>query len=780
MGVNRAVSGLLSFVLFVAGLVVLAAPASAETITTLSRTQWAYIDSAAPRASFVNPPGTAPVGAHPYANGVSHVSKSYVTFDITALRGTRFMSSFLSADETTVSDCTLPRGTEVWLTDPAKKPTWNTQPAELVKLGGPFINTDCPARNLTWTATPAIQSALDAGRGTVTFVLRLPEDQLADPRYARDYDPALRLHVTYDRPPIKPSGPTVNGNPCATKAIPVPHGSTRLEVAVSDPDDTFINGEFELWPVEHPEQLVTFANSGLTFTGIWADAERFLSDATTYAWRARGKDRFDNVGPWSQECRLRTDFVAPATIPAVTSPDYTDTFPGAGGTGIPGAFTFSAAGDRDITGFYYGEFDAITFVPADRPGGTATIRYVPTRSGPLSLTVRGVDDAGNRGPTTTYRFWVASNEPSVQCTPQQGFIGEPRQCVFSPRGSGTVTGYTYRLNNDPELTVPAGPDGTATVTVTPHDPEAFFGEVSARANLTGGYQTAPGRALLFVDSGEPVIDIPAEDMTVGVPGAFTVHSVLPGSVSLTYFWDGDGPVTVPLDPDGTATLLLAPHAFPFADLSAYTTTAAGQRSGRADITVFVQSNKPNITSAEYPESQTSGGVGIPGTFTFSSPVPGVVSYTYSFNSQAPTTVAAGPDGTASVVFTPTQTYVNLLEVTATLAGGVVSESRAYFFYVAYMYPRIACDNNGNSVQPGQVVHCTLSPVQANVASYGYVFNNGPETTVPAGSDGTAGIDVTIPADQPSGTYVFLRAWSTNASGVRSDDTTSSFFVFQAT
>lgn len=775
MGAKRVLPALLIFVLLAAGLS--AGPASATTITSLSPTRWAYVDSAAPRASFVNAPGNAPVGAHVYANGVTHVTKSYVTFSLAALRGNRYVQAFLSTDETAVTDCTNPRGTQVWLTDPASKPTWNDQPAELVKLGGPFLNSSCPARGVVWNATAAVQSALDAGRNSVTLVFRLPDDQQSDPRFGREYSPAAQLTLTYDRPPVKPSSPTVNNTACSNKPVPVPGGSARVSADVSDPDDSFIGGEFALWPVDHPEQRVTFANSGLTVTGVWAYVDQYLTNGATYAWQVRGKDPRGDTGPWSVVCELATDFTPPATAPTVTSTDYTDTYPGNGGTGVPGAFTFSANGDRDVVGFQYGDFEPATFVPADHRGGQAVIRYVPTRSGPLSLAVRGVDAAGNVSPTTTYRFWVASNQPGITCTPQRAFVGEPRQCTFTPHAGSAVTGYTYQVNDQPELTVPADADGTATATVVPTDPNGFY-QVSVKANLTSGYQTAPSSAYLDLDPGQPVIDAPEQHPIVGSPATFTVHPVLPGSISVTYRWNGGNDVTVPLDADGTATISVTPTASGYSFLNAHTTTATGQPSGWTEAAVPVDSNQPRVSSAEYPESQTSGGVGLPGTFAFSSPVPGVVSYTYSFNSQPSVTVPAGADGTASVEFTPTQTYVNYLTVTSTLAGGTASESRTYYFYVAYMAPNLNCDNNFQWLVPGQRVQCTLTPVQANVVSYGYVLGSGPEITLPTGQDGSATFDFTVPTDQPSGSYIPLRFWSVNTAGTRSDESGTSFFVYQ--
>jgi hypothetical protein len=86
--------------------------------------------------------------------------------------------------------------------------------------------------------------------------------------------------------------------------------------------------------------------------------------------------------------------------------------------------------------------------------------------------------------------------------------------------------------------------------------------------------------------------------------------------------------------------------------------------------------------------------------------------------------------------------------------------------------------NGN-LRPGQVVHCTLTPVQPGLASYGYVVDSGPETTVRPGADGTGAFEFTVPADQPR-SVLPVQAWSANAAGQRTDTSYTSFWVDETT
>lgn len=755
--------------------VLTAAPASAQTVTETAASSWAYVDSAAPKASFVNPAGNAPVGAHTYAGGTNHVFKSYVTFDISALKGNPLERAYVSTGETAVTDCSHPRSTEVWLTEPAKKPTWNTQPAELVKATGPYIDSSCPSRQITWTVTAAVQAALDAGRTTATFVLRLPDDQQNDPAFGREYDPKAVLGLTFDKVPGKPSGLTVNHQACTAKPLVVSR-QAHLAASVPDGDDTLYQGEFAFWPADAPDQRKTVGAMGASGNDqIWTDLDTVISEGVTYAWQVRGKDYEGNFGPWSGTCKFTTDFTAPAAAPVITSPDYaTEAPPGTGGTGVPGTFVFDAKGDRDVVGF---QWDG-GYVAADRKGGKATVRYAPRSSGPVSIAAVSVDAAGNQSPSAGYRFWVAANQPGVTCAPFDDFVGVARTCTFTPVGSAPVTAYVYHLGSQPEETVAAGPDGTATAQVTPTDPEVGSPQLSVQARLATGYLTSESIETVFVEPGEPEVESLTANPTQGLPAQFRVHAVLPGSVSFTYHWNDGELVTVPLGADGTATVTVTPTTSSWGTLYGYTTTAAGQNSGWGGVNVSVASNQPKVTSAEYPEGGgMTGAVGVPGTFVFSSPVPGAVSYSYDFENGPSGTVAAGPDGTASVVFAPRVPYINGIFVTTKFADGSVSEQGGYTFYVNYSAPRFACDATGWSVTPGQHIQCTLSPVQANLASYGYAVGSGPETTVAPGPDGTATIGFDVPAAQPSGSYLQLRLWSTNTAGTRTEETGTSFSVY---
>ncbi|MFI5611503.1 hypothetical protein [Amycolatopsis sp. NPDC051903] len=765
--------------LLTTGSAVLAAPADATGYTSIQSVSWSYTDSARPKESFANPAGDAPIGAKVTADHEKHVSKSYFTFDLSGLRGAKVLSAELSGKETAVADCSVPRRTELWVTAPATNPpTWDDQPEELTKLPGPGSLDVCPSDYLDWDAGPALQQAIDAGRTSLTLVLRLPDGQQDNPRFSRTHRPMLYVSLQKNQPPTAPVQLATNRRACTENPV-VGVGDTRLEAVSTDPDDAQLGAEFAWWPVEHPDQrqnaeLDRFWTPGYP---MWLEVgQQQLTDGVTYDWQVRAKDGL-TAGPWSPTCRFSTDFTPPATAPLVTSADYPDGEDAeAGGIGEPGVFTFDARGDQDIVRFAVGEAVPPIYVEADRPGGTAAYTFTPRNWGTNRLLVRGEDAGGNSSPSTSYRFFVAANGPSMTCTPPQAYLGETRQCTFGPHDGDSATEYVYKIDDAPEVTLPTGPDGTATITVTPTDAAKRY-DVSVRARMTNGNLSGPGGGQLAIDRGLPAVDVP-EGVITGKPATFTLHATLPGSVSFTYDWDHGDPVTIPVGPDGTARVTLVPASGGQHWINVRTTTAAGLVSATNDVNVVARTNGPTIASVEYPQWAVGAYVTTPGTFTFSSPVPGAVSYTYRYRGGDPVTVPAGPDGTASVVLTPLTTDSQYLNATTTFADGTVSEAGYYSFSPRSAAPPLTCDASG-SVRPGQVIHCTVTPVQPGLVSYGYAVETasgpGPDVTVQPGADGTAAFEFTAPADQTQ--YVLsVRAWSANASGQRTDTSYAGYWV----
>ncbi|MCD0485841.1 hypothetical protein LO771_26485 [Streptacidiphilus sp. ASG 303] len=88
-----------------------------------------------------------------------------------------------------------------------------------------------------------------------------------------------------------------------------------------------------------------------------------------------------------------------------------------------------------------------------------------------------------------------------------------------------------------------------------------------------------------------------------------------------------------------------------------------------------------MTSDVYPENDSGGGAGVPGTFTFTPEVKGAVSSTYSVNRDEGTTVQAGARSGAQISWTPPESGWYALQVHGTIKDGARTASAFCSFTV---------------------------------------------------------------------------------------------------
>jgi hypothetical protein len=173
------------------------------------------------------------------------------------------------------------------------------------------------------------------------------------------------------------------------------------------------------------------------------------------------------------------------------------------------------------------------------------------------------------------------------------------------------------------------------------------------------------------------------------PGSFTFTAHHPGAVAFEYSFDWGEYQRIDIGLDGTATLPWTPEVSD--ELQSYilrvrTVTADGTQSMET-FHHFSVTSAPYVSSEEYPEGVWSGGPDVPGTFTFTPGMPGMVSYTYYVRPQdgspgEPQTVQADADGTASIVWTPPAARAqHVLVVYGATADGTRSASVGYSIYV---------------------------------------------------------------------------------------------------
>lgn len=153
----------------------------------------------------------------------------------------------------------------------------------------------------------------------------------------------------------------------------------------------------------------------------------------------------------------------------------------------------------------------------------------------------------------------------------------------------------------------------------------------------------------------------------------------------------------------------------------------------------------SVSSQVYrPWSAHSGGVGVPGDFTFTTDAPDVVAYRYRFEDQGewttvPTQVPGGP---VTVTHTPQEAGPDSVEVVAVDRAGNRSWSQYYGFGVfenrpsvwSAMYPSQHVNPQGGVGVPGRFEFSSGLP---DVAGFTYQVDDGPATTVPATPQRTA-------------------------------------------
>jgi hypothetical protein len=173
--------------------------------------------------------------------------------------------------------------------------------------------------------------------------------------------------------------------------------------------------------------------------------------------------------------------------------------------------------------------------------------------------------------------------------------------------------------------------------------------------------------------------------------------------------------------------------------------------------------EPAVTSAEYPDDNAwHPGAGVPGSFTFSANGDdSVVGFYWGNTDPAGTFVAADhAGGSATVSYTPQASGPNDLYVTSVDSAGNRSPEHVHHFYVQSTEPLV---NGPRETGVGIPAEFRFSPGMADVVSYTYRIDNGPETTVAAAADGT----VTASVVTATRGFHKLNVWSTTSTGLTS-------------
>ncbi|BBH66700.1 hypothetical protein ACTI_33850 [Actinoplanes sp. OR16] len=731
-----------------------AGPAVAVEYTTDQATAWAYTDSAQPGTPAPDPAGDAPIGTT--ADGsTAHTRRAYFTFDLTALRTPVLHEVNLVSQERSVQDCTRTAPLEIWRTKPVTATTtWAKPPKALEKVAERAMGAGayCPGYYLSIDVLPQVRAALDRREKSITFEARLAAPAETDPATARTLRP-FRLAVASNNAPVV-SEPklTYPDRPCGTLAKhPTAGGAyVSLSVKVTDADDDYTNVRYAHWPVEHPDQRVETTSRSLNVTGY--------ADGTVVGWAAQAED-YDDAGPWSRTCYLTVDNTAPAAAPVVFSRKYGVTsYPGSGGPGVAGTFVFDAEGDRDVTGFDYSLNDRITTgLAANHPGGLARAKVTPTGHGPNRMQVRSYDAAGNRGPWTTYSFWVRNTAPDIAI--DVAGVGLPSRVDFYT-AADDATAIGWALDGGAETLVPVtGRGATAEIVFPSKGSHTVVARTYAKKKVIGTHsQTVGVTDEPEVTSEEFIWDSRAVN---GVPGSFTFSPRAVGVVAYRYDF-GDGEQTIAAGGDGTAVLPWTPQNGGYYNLTVHAVFADESLSDPATYGFSVIDTRPEASSDAGQNWPDTSGVGRSVRVMLYSGLPDVSGFVYTFDGGAEQETTDGFYSYVDVV--PTHAGESLFVVRARLADGSLSPARTLPIVITSAPVVDVRGPYGGEPFQGMEATFTIKPALPDVVEYRYSFDDGEEHTLAAGPDGSATLDWTA----PTWSYETLKISSVSADGTVSD------------
>ncbi|MET8229496.1 hypothetical protein ABZS77_02300 [Micromonospora sp. NPDC005298] len=439
------------------------------------------------------------------------------------------------------------------------------------------------------------------------------------------------------------------------------------------------------------------------------------------------------------------------------------------GVGLPSTISFVAS-KPGTTAFGYQLKDSPEVrLPAVDGKASGPITF--TASGGVEVAVRSYAKNKLIGQETV-QVWV-TDAPDVESAEfnldTDQVAGKTGSFRFIPH-SNDVVAYEYNLG-DEWKSIPAADDDTAVLewTATPgwHSMAVRSVRSDGSTSMVATHQfniidTRPTAYAHELDSW------PRRD-GVGVPLGIELESQLPNLTGFAYRFDGGAEQTVSNEGNTYALITVTPKHAGDNVLVLQALLADGTRSPVTTSTFAIWSG-PVVTYT--PEG--SGTVGRPATFTFSPGLPDVASYRYSFNGADEQTIAAGPDGTATVTYTPVSWGYNEVQVTSVGADGTESDLRMQPFdvrdnkvdvYSTYDWSRVGIGYTGYFYFYTQLF--------GEVTEYHYRVNDGPEQVLPASTDGASTL-VAVPFER-NGTNT-LHVQSLTAGGELSPVTDYDFTV----
>ncbi|MGK5743174.1 hypothetical protein [Micromonospora sp. URMC 103] len=462
--------------------------------------------------------------------------------------------------------------------------------------------------------------------------------------------------------------------------------------------------------------------------------------------------------------------------------------------------------DPDKVDSYAGDLVKATFAwwPVDRPTERTEWTSYSEQYAPARFQYTVPDGAMVTG--QTYAFAVraadrwATSDWSAECRFTVDTVSPPAPTVSSavypagwsspghggPGMAGEFTftsvaddlaGYRYGPTGATQY-VDADASGSATINYTPE--RYGLNRLYVQAVDRTGNQSAATIYEFNVRNTAPTVVDGDPDAAPGQPRGFTFTPNMADVVEYVYRLDAGTEKTVAAAADGTATATVTPVAGRNT-LHVRSRTRDGVLSGDANYGFHV-SGAPAVSSEQWPLDGSAGApAGTAGTFVLRPRMPDAVEYVYVFDYGEPQTVPAGPEGVATIPFTPRDAGRHTLDVFSRSSDGTESETAYLSFEVASVAPTVYSEvyrQNLTGGGPGVQGSFTFTPHPgtAAVTSYVYEFRGEPERTVTAGADGIATIEWTPREfDSEWGGWNELRVRARTATGQTTD---AQYYAFQ--
>jgi hypothetical protein len=370
-------------------------------------------------------------------NGIG-TARSYFQFDTSFLRGKRIISTEFAAAVVYGPSCNT-RDHELWIANTTfgAGTNWNNAP------GGTYVDTSPAAASYDGCAGNK-PVGFDVGQyinpnGWSAYFIKAANE--GDNLAWRKYDAgATKIRVNYNSRPDAPVEMVTDPPLTACKwcgGIPYTADDfIRIKGKLTDAENDQLTAIWDVYggPAKVHSEGPTLG-SGNTFS---TNVDLRQRDGQHVTWTLWGRDSHDG-SDWKNGPGFVVDRVGVDKAPGITGGLYTEDNRWTGGPGVPGRFTFDAAGVSDVDHYFYDWADPPqkNRVDADALGGKGVVDLAPPADGVQTLYVQSADRAGNLSPTKKFEVHVrAGNGPLAQWS----LDGNAKDSAFLGSRDATLTG----------------------------------------------------------------------------------------------------------------------------------------------------------------------------------------------------------------------------------------------------------------------------------------------------------------------------------------------------